>query len=187
MEPFSSQVCDPAGHVCLDKETGAPLKTGEEGEIVIGGYSVMEGYYNNPEKTKESFTQDGKFKTGDLGVMLEDGSIIYKGRLREAIRLKGFLVSPKEIEDYICLMQEIDIVQVVQVAVDGFERLIAFVKVKDGYELSEHQILDYCKVGLADFKCPNEILFIDEFPTTAGSNGEKIQRNKLRDIGRKIN
>lgn len=182
--PGGKKVSDEIEVDIVDKDTGEPLKTGEEGEMVIGGYSVMVGYYNNPEKTKESFTEDGKFKTGDLGMKLEDGSIIYKGRLRDAIRLKGFLVSPKEIEDYICLMPEIDIVQVVQVSINNLERLIAFVKVNEGYALSEKQIFDYCNKGLADFKCPNHVLFIDEFPTTAGSNGEKIQRNKLQDIAK---
>jgi fatty-acyl-CoA synthase len=168
----------------VDKDTGVPLKNGEEGEIVIGGYSVMAGYYANPEKTKESFAHDGKFKTGDLGMKLADGSIVYKGRLREAFRLKGFLVSPKEIEDYICLMSEIDIVQIVQVAFDEQEQLVAFIKVKEGYDLSENQVFDYCKEGLADFKCPQAILFVNEFPTTAGSNGEKIQKNKLEEIAK---
>lgn len=166
----------------IDKGSGMLLKNGEEGEIVIGGYNVMSGYYKNPEKTTESFTDDGKFKTGDLGMKLDDGSIIYKGRLREALRLKGFLVSPKEIEDYICLLSGIEIVQIVHVDFNNEERLVAFIKEKQGHELTETRVLDYCKEGLADFKCPQNVFFVNEFPTTAGSNGEKIQKLKLKKI-----
>lgn len=168
----------------LDKDTGMPLGNGEEGEIAIGGYNVMAGYYGNPEKTKESFTQDGKYKTGDLGIKLENGSILYKSRLRDALRLKGFLVAPKEIEDYICLMPEIEIVQIVHVAFDNQERLVAFIKLKNGMHATEKQIFNFCKEGLADFKCPQNILFVSEFPSTAGSNGEKIQKNKLQEIAK---
>lgn len=168
----------------VDKDTGEPLKNGEEGEIVISGYNVMAGYYENPEKTKESFTTDGKFKTGDLGIKLENGAIIYKSRLRDAIRLKGFLVSPKEIEDYICLIPEIDIAQVVHLEVENQERLVAFIMVKKGKQVTEKRILSHCREGLADFKCPQDIFFVNEFPTTAGSNGEKIQKNKLLDIAK---
>lgn len=168
----------------VDKDTGKPLKHGEEGEIVIRGYNVMAGYYGNPEKTKESFTSDGMFKTGDLGIKLEDGAIIYKSRLRDAIRLKGFLVSPKEIEDYICLIPEIDIAQVVHVEVENQERLVAFIMLKKGKIVTEKQVLSHCKEGLADFKCPQDLFFVDEFPTTAGSNGEKIQKNKLLEVAK---
>lgn len=168
----------------IAQDTGEPLGYGEEGEIVVGGYTVMSGYYGQPEKTKESFTNDGKFKTGDLGVKLADGSILYKGRLRDALRLKGFLVSPKEIEDYICLIPEIEIVQMVQVIIENKERLVGFVQLKQGRQLKEESIFEFCKEGLADFKCPQDIIFINEFPTTAGSNGEKIQRNKLQEIAK---
>ena len=74
----------------LDEKTEKSLKDGEEGKIAIAGYNVMLGYYNNSEKTKESFTRDGKFKTGDLGVRLPNGYIVYKGRLRDLIRSKEF-------------------------------------------------------------------------------------------------
>ncbi|WP_077211676.1 AMP-binding protein [Bacillus dakarensis] len=168
----------------IDKETGVPLKNGEEGEIVVGGYSVMSGYYGNPEKTKESLTADGKFKTGDLGVKLDNGSIIYKGRLRDALRLRGFLVSPKEIEDFISLMPEVEIAQIVHVTTEKNDRLVAFIKLKEGKQITDQQIFKYCKEGLADFKCPNAIIFVNEFPTTAGSNGEKIQKNKLQEIAK---
>lgn len=168
----------------LDKDTGIPLEAGKEGEIAIGGYNVMAGYYENPEKTRESFTPDGLFKTGDLGVKLENGTFIYKSRLRDALRLKGFLVSPKEIEDYICLMPEIEVVQIVHVDFESENRLVAFIKLKEECTLSEHQVFEFCREGLADFKCPQSIIFVDDFPKTAGSNGEKIQRGQLIELAK---
>lgn len=166
----------------VDRETGEILPSGAEGEIVISGYNVMKGYYQNAEKTKEAFRADGMFKTGDLGYKLADGTIVYKGRIGDALRLKGFLVSPKEIEDYICQLNGVEIAQVVHVKKEDRERLVAFVKLKEGKSLTGQEIIGYCREGLADFKCPQEIIFVNDFPTTAGSNGEKIQKGKLKEM-----
>jgi fatty-acyl-CoA synthase len=164
----------------IDPDSGKILPPNQEGEIVIGGYNVMKGYFENPEKTKESFTIDGKFKTGDLGVKYDNGSIEYKGRLKEVLRLKGYLVSPKEIEDYVSLMPEIEIAQAIGIMVDLEDKLITFAKLKEGRNLEEKDVIQYCKLKLADYKCPYRVFFINKFPTTAGSNGEKIRREELR-------
>jgi fatty-acyl-CoA synthase len=166
----------------INSETEDVLPFGAEGEITIKGYNVMQGYYDNAEKTNEVFTRDGKFKTGDLGIKYEDGSIIYKGRIAEAFRLKGFLVSPKEIEDYLCQLEEVHIAQVVHVEHKGKASLVAFLKLHDGLEISEERVNNFCNKGLADFKRPRTIYQVTEFPRTAGSNGEKIQKNKLKEL-----
>jgi fatty-acyl-CoA synthase len=171
----------------INPDTEEILPLGQEGEIVIRGYNVMIGYLDAPEITKESFTKDGNFfKTGDLAVKLNNGSVIYYSRIKDSLRLKGFLVSPKEIEDYILLLPELNIVQIVGVKLEGEEIPVAFTNLIDGAPLDAEAIISHCKLGLADFKVPKEVFFIDTFPTTPGPNGDKIQKAKLRDMALKL-
>ena len=167
----------------IDPETEEILPPGNEGEMIMKGYNVMLGYLDAPEITRESFTKNGEFfKTGDLAIKLENGSVIYYSRMKDSLRLKGFLVSPKEIEDYILLLPEVDIVQIVGVKHDGQETPIAFMRLKENENLKKEDIIEHCKNGLADFKVPKDVIFIDSFPTTPGPNGDKIQKAKLREM-----
>jgi fatty-acyl-CoA synthase len=166
----------------IDPETEEVLPHEKEGEITIRGYNVMKEYFEDIEKTVESFTRDGRFRTGDIGIKYNNGIIHYKGRYKEALRLKGFLVSPREIEDYITKLSQVEVAQVIGIVANHEEIPIAFIKLKEGETLEPMDIMIHCREGLADYKCPKQVKIIGQFPTTAGSNGEKIQKNKLKEI-----
>lgn len=164
-----------------DPVNGSPVASGQQGELQLRGYNVMVGYLNNPEATKEAFTADGWFKTGDLACAEGDG-FRYLARLKDSLRLKGYLVDPSEIEDFLCTHPAVDAAQVVGVHLEGEgDVAFAFVQLSDA-SAAEQQLLAYCKSGIAGFKVPRRIVAIDEFPQVNGPNGVKVLKNVLRDM-----
>jgi fatty-acyl-CoA synthase len=167
-----------------DLSSGEEMPAGTKGELQFKGYNVMKGYFKNEEETAKTFTADGWFKTGDLGTV-DNGNVLYVGRIKEAMRLRGFLVSPKEIENYLVQHQDIEEAQVVGVIENGQEVAAAFVRLKKGAVFSEAKLVAFCQAQLADFKRPKYFFPVDDFPRTAGSNGEKVQKNKLKEMAEK--
>ncbi len=151
---------------------------GEIGEICAKGPQVMQGYWNRPEETAKVFTEDGWFKTGDMGYLDEEGYFYIVDRKKDMILVSGFNVYPNEIEDVIAGLEG-----VLEVAVIGIpdekstERVKAYVVKKDE-SLSKEQILAHCKGNLTGYKVPKEIEFREELPK---SNVGKILRKKLKD------
>jgi acyl-CoA synthetase (AMP-forming)/AMP-acid ligase II len=177
-------VVDPGIHVRVrDLDTDAPVGDGESGELQFRGYNVIEGYLNNPRANESSFTSDGWFKTGDLGYVA-NGGFVYQCRAREALRLRGFLVEPGEIEDFLSLDPSIDEVHVVGVDTDSGTRAFAFARPRPGSSIDEAVVLAWARKQLASFKVPERIIAIEEFPTTAGTNGTKVRFEELRDMAR---
>ena len=162
-----------------DSESGKMAKPGVLGEIEIKAPSRFLFYVHNPRATTEAMTEDGFFRTGDLGRLRDDGSFIYETRAGDAMRLGGFLVAPGEIEDELKSCEGVDDAQVVEIDLKGQARCVAFViaraDARDGAPLLTH-----LRERLAAYKVPARIFFVDGFPVTESANGVKVQRGRLR-------
>ncbi len=165
-----------------DPESGRVLPQGESGEIEIKAPSLMSGYDGNPEATKEAFTEDGWFRTGDLGRMDPWGGFEFETRMGDVLRLGGFLVSPTEIEAELQSDPAVDGAQVVSIADAAGTRAVAFVTLKPGGAFDEPRLIAGCKAALAGFKVPARVFALDTFPSTTGPNGTKVQRHRLREM-----
>ncbi|VTU37876.1 Long-chain-fatty-acid--CoA ligase [Variovorax sp. PBS-H4] len=167
----------------VDPGTGLPKEDGEQGELQLRGYNVMKGYLNNAASTADAFTSDGWLKTGDLAYA-KGNEFFYLARLKDSLRLKGYLVDPTEVEDFLCSHPGVEAAQVVGVHQDGEgDVAVAFVR-PSAQPAAESELLAYCKGGIAGFKVPRRIVPIDEFPQSNGPNGVKILKNVLREMAK---
>jgi acyl-CoA synthetase (AMP-forming)/AMP-acid ligase II len=165
----------------VDPESGEDLPTGEQGEILIGGYCVMRGYYKKPEETKMALTPDGWLRTGDAGWLNDDGTLVFKGRLRDGYKHKGFNVSTAEVEAVLSAHPDIATSAVVGMPdASGGEIGIAFVVPRSGVTVSEAAVIDFLRPRLASFKLPARAFFVSELPRTGGT--EKVQKFRLREM-----
>nr|WP_321484638.1 AMP-binding protein [uncultured Draconibacterium sp.] len=168
----------------VDPETGEECKQGDQGEICCRGYNVMKGYYNNPEETAKVIDDEGWLHSGDLAVKTEDGFYKITGRIKDMIVRGGENIYPREIENYLYRLPQIEAVEVAGVPSQRYgEAVGAFIKLKKGETLSEEEILDFCRGNIARFKIPKYIFFVDEFPMTASG---KIQKYKLSELSVKL-
>ncbi len=152
---------------------GGLLPRGETGEIVIRGANVTAGYENNPKANEEGFL-NGWFRTGDQGIMDEDGYISITGRLKEIINRGGEKVSPREVDEI--LMDHAAVAQVVCFGIPHpklGEEVAAVVVLREGQQATERELQAYVSSRAAEFKVPKKILFMDEIPK--GATG-KLQR-----------
>ena len=153
------------------------LPLGERGELCVKGPQVMLGYWKRPEASKDTLTQDGWLRTGDIAIIEEDGYVSIVDRLKDLILVSGFNVYPNEIEDVVSLMS-----QVAECAVIGVdnkksgEAPMLFV-IKNS-EVSREEILTHCRSRLTGYKLPRSIEFVDELPKSLVG---KILRRELRD------
>lgn len=160
----------------IDDE-GNTLPVGERGEICIKGPQVMKGYWHKPKETAEVMMGDW-FKTGDIGVMDEDGFTKIVDRKKEMILVSGFNVYPNEVEDVIASYPGVLEVGVIGIPDEkSTERVVAYLVVKDK-TISQNQIIAHCHESLTNYKCPKEIYFVDELPK---SNVGKILRRKIKE------
>ncbi|HEX3378654.1 MAG TPA: AMP-binding protein [Paraburkholderia sp.] len=165
----------------VDPADGLPLPDRQQGELQLRGYNVMAGYLNNPVATAGAFTADGWFRTGDLAYA-DGGSFCYVGRIRDSLRLRGYLVDPAEIEAFLAQHPGVLSAQVVGVHVDGEgDVAVAFIR-GSSTPSTEEELIAYCKQGIAGFKVPRRIVTVDSFPQRDGPNGVKILKNALRDM-----
>ena len=159
-------------------EEGALLPAGEAGEVVIRGPNVTGGYEANPDANAKAFT-DGWFRTGDQGVMDEEGYLRITGRLKELINRGGEKVSPLEVDEV--LMDHPAVAQVVTFAMPHDklgEEVAAAVVLRENASLTEPELRDFARTRLADFKVPRRVVILDEIPK--GATG-KLQRIGLAD------
>jgi fatty-acyl-CoA synthase len=164
----------------VDPETGEECKPGEQGEICCRGYNVMKGYYNNPDETAKVIDKEGWLHSGDLAVKTEEGFYKITGRIKDMIVRGGENIYPREIENYLYRLPQIEAVEVAGVPSQKYgEAVGAFIKLKKGETLSEEEIVDFCRGNIARFKIPKYIFFVDEFPMTASG---KIQKYKLSEM-----
>ncbi|PKF74274.1 AMP-binding protein [Chryseobacterium sp. PMSZPI] len=164
-------------------ENGRILKRGEHGELCTRGYSVMLKYWNDPENTKKVLDDARWMHTGDMAVMDKDGYITISGRIKDLIIRGGENISPKEIEDFLYTYTNILDVQIIGVPSEKFgEEVMAWVKVRKGFTITEQELLDYCKGKIAHYKVPKYWKFVDEFPMTISG---KIRKVEMREISMK--
>ena len=166
----------------VDAETGAVCAAGEEGELQFRGTLVTPGYYQKPEETAAAFTADGWFRSGDLGVRDTAGRVIFKGRLREVLRISHHMVAPGEIEAF--LMSHPDVAQAFVVGIPDAERNeapVAYVICRPGRRVTDDELRAFCRGRIASFKIPRAVRFVDDVPRTPSPHGDKVQRGKLRE------
>ncbi|MEL7156959.1 MAG: AMP-binding protein [Actinomycetota bacterium] len=163
----------------VDPETGRTVDRGEPGEFCTRGYSVMLGYWNDPERTAEAIDGDGWMHTGDLAEMDVDGYVNIVGRSKDMIIRGGENVYPREIEEFLYAHPRVRDIQVVGVPdVKYGEEIMAWIQTEDGQDLTLAEVKEYCQGKIAHYKVPRYVATTDEFPMTVTG---KIQKFKLRD------
>ncbi len=164
-----------------DPDTGAGLPTGTSGELQFKGYNVVDAYLGEPQRLAAGLTTDGWFRSGDLGLVRPDGGFEYHCRAGDALRLRGFLVEPAEIENRLLEHPAVSEAKVVGLRPDAGETLaVAFVvPAADGATPAE--LIAWCAATLARHKVPHALHVIDAMPVTVGTNGAKVRAAELRE------
>ncbi len=163
-------------------ETGRPCAAGEEGELQFRGPSVTRGYFDKPEETAAAFTADGWFRTGDLAAHDGAGHTIFKGRLKETLRISHFMVAPGEIEAFLQSHPAVDQAFVVGIPdPQTNEAPVAYVIARPHARVSEDELRAFCRGKIASYKIPKVIRFVADVPRTPSPHGDKVQRVKLRE------
>lgn len=168
----------PSTEVKICDDTGKEVPLGTEGEICVRGPQVMQGYWNRPEETEAAFTQDGFFRTGDIGVMDEDGLIRLTDRKKDIILVSGFNVYPSEIEEVIAGHPGVMECAVIGVPDEQSGEVVKAFVVRKDPDLSAEAVRAYCKENLTGYKVPKQIEFRDSLPKTPIG---KILRRELRE------
>ena len=168
-----------------DPVTGQTVPRGQKGELCTRGYSVMLGYWEEPDKTAEAIDSARWMHTGDLAIMDEAGYVDISGRIKDMVIRGGENVYPREIEEFLYHHPSIRDVQVVGVADEKYgEELMAWVILKEGFEaLTAAEIKEFCSGKLAHFKIPRYVEVREAFPMTVSG---KIRKVELREEGEKI-
>ena len=155
------------------------LPAGEPGEVCIRGWCITKGYFDDPEKNAEAFDEQRWFRTGDLGVIGEDGYLRLVGRIKDMIRVGGENVAAAEIESV--LLRHHAVKQAVAVGMADLrlaEVVAVFVELKSDEQATEDELIDYCRQRLASFKVPRRVEIVHQWPMTGAG---KIQRYVLKE------
>ena len=184
MTPFgeakmgSTGVALPMTDVIILGSDGNQQPQGERGEICVKGLQVMAGYHNKPEETAKVMTDDGYFKTGDVGYFDEDGHLFIVDRIKDMILVSGFNVYPNEVEDEINKHPGIVESAAISVPDDKTGEAIKLFVVKSDPDLKAEDIVAFARESLTSYKVPKQVVFKDDLPK---SNVGKILRRELRD------
>jgi fatty-acyl-CoA synthase len=163
----------------VDPVSGECVPRGSAGELCTRGYSVMLGYWNDPEQTAEAIDRGGWMHTGDLATMDDDGYVNIVGRSKDMIIRGGENVYPREIEEYLYGHPEVRDVQVVGVPDERYgEEIAAFVIPRDTSVFDPEAVREFCRGRIAHYKVPRYVIAVDEFPMTVTG---KIRKFKLRE------
>lgn len=169
----------PSTEIRIVDEQEQEVAIGERGEICARGPQVFPGYWHKEEESKKCFTRDGEwFKTGDIGVMDEDGFIRIVDRKKDMILVSGFNVYPNEVEEVVASHPKVLEVAAIGVPDTKSTEVVKLFIVKKDASLTEEEIKNFCKENLTNYKRPRIVTFCDELPK---SNVGKILRRKLRD------
>ena len=165
----------PCTEVKVADSSGAAVDIGVQGELLTRGYLVMKGYDNDAAATAAAIDADGWLHTGDLAVMREDGNFRITGRAKEMIIRGGENIYPREIEEFLHEHPKVADVYVLGLPDERLgERVLAWVKLRDGESLTEDELKDFCRGRIAHFKIPEYIRFVDEFPMTVTGKVRKF-------------
>ncbi len=164
----------------IDPESGATLPRGMPGELCTRGYSVMLGYWNNPEATGKAIDAARFMHTGDLATMDAEGYVNIVGRIKDLIIRGGENVYPREVEEYLYTHPDVSDVQVIGVPSEKYgEEVMAWVKLKPGAQVTSAGLDAFCRGRISTFKVPRYWKFVDGFPMTVTG---KIQKFKMREL-----
>ena len=156
---------------------GVEVRLGELDEVLLKGGQVFQGYWRNPNATKEAFTPDGFFKTGDVGEIAEDRMLAIRGRIKELIITGGFNVYPREVELVLEAHPAVQEVAVAGLPSDKWgEQVTAFVVPSGSAPVIESELIAFAQERLASYKCPKRVITIDKLPRNAMG---KVQRSVL--------
>ena len=165
---------------------GRVTPRGVSGELLTRGYSVMRGYWNEPERTREALDESGWMHTGDLGVLDEEGYCNIVGRVKDMIIRGGENVYPREIEEFLYRHPAILDVAVVGVPDDKYgEAVCACIRLREGATLQAEEIQEFCRAQIAHYKVPRYVRFVDSFPLTVTGKVQKylIREQLCRELG----
>ena len=164
----------------VDPATGDVVPRGASGELCTRGYSVMSGYWSDPERTREAIDADGWMHTGDLATMDEDGYVNIVGRIKDMVIRGGENVYPREIEEFLYSHPDIADVQVIGVPDERYgEELMAWIIPRPGSGIDRDQVREFCQGRIAHYKIPRYVKLVDEFPMTVTG---KVQKFKMREL-----
>jgi fatty-acyl-CoA synthase len=177
MPHMEVKIIDPAtGHTQPRGEGG---EQGPPGEFLARGYSVMRGYWNDPERTAEAIDSGRWMHTGDLATMDSDGYVRIVGRSKDMVIRGGENVYPREIEEFLYTHPEIADVQVIGVPDQRYgEELMAWIVVREGGSVTEDGVRDFCRERIAHYKIPRYVKLVESFPMTVTG---KVQKYKMRE------
>jgi len=162
-----------------DPATGETVPRGQVGELCTRGYSVMAGYWNDPDKTAAAIDAEGWMHTGDLAVMDGDGYVRITGRIKDMVIRGGENIYPREIEEFLHTHPDIRDAQVIGVPDDRYgEELMAVLVMRDGAPALTAELLrEFCAGRLAHFKVPRYVRVVSEFPMTVTG---KVRKDQMR-------
>ncbi|BCL78705.1 AMP-binding protein [Ktedonobacteria bacterium brp13] len=170
----------------VDPATGKVVPLGTPGELCTRGYSVMLGYWNNPEATAHAIDVARWMHTGDLATMDEEGYINIVGRIKDMIIRGGENIYPREIEEFLYTHPSVSDVQIIGVPDPQYgEAVVAWVKVRDGESLSEDELREFCRGRIAHYKVPRYIRFTNEYPMTVTGKIQKylMRQTSIQELG----
>ncbi len=165
----------------IDPETGLTVPRGQPGEICTRGYSVMLGYWDEPEKTAEAIDAGRWMHTGDLGIMRDNGYLNVVGRIKDMIIRGGENIYPREIEEFLFTHPDIEEVAVIGIPDDRYgEEIMAWLRLRPGAQpVDAESIRAFCAGRIAHHKIPRQIKVVDSFPMTVTGKIRKIEMRKV--------
>jgi fatty-acyl-CoA synthase len=164
----------------VDPDNGQTVPVGTSGELCTRGYSVMHGYWDDPQKTAEAIDAEGWMHTGDLAIMDAEGYVNISGRIKDMVIRGGENIYPREIEEFLYRHPAVQDVQVVGVPDKKYgEELCAWIVLRTGATLDADGVREFCRGQIAHYKVPRYIRFVDAFPMTITG---KVQKFKMREL-----
>ncbi|MBV9943244.1 MAG: AMP-binding protein [Solirubrobacterales bacterium] len=164
----------------IDPATGSTIPRGTTGEQCTRGYNVMLGYWNDAKATANAIDGEGWMHTGDLAVMDADGYVSIVGRIKDMIIRGGENVYPREVEEFLYTLPQIDLVEVIGVPSQRYgEEVMAWIRLRQGAKASSEDLVAACRGQIATYKIPRYWKFVDSFPMTITG---KTQKYRMREI-----
>ena len=154
------------------------MQRGADGELCTRGYSVMDGYWEEPERTAEAIDSERWMHTGDLATMDDEAYVNIVGRIKDMIIRGGENIYPREIEEFLYTHPGVSDVQVIGVPSERYgEEVMAWVKLREGEHLTDEALVAFCRGKIATYKIPRYLRTVQEWPMS----GTKIQKYVLRE------
>ena len=164
----------------IDPRNGETVERGRRGELCTRGYSVMLGYWNDPERTGDSIDSEGWMHSGDLATMDAEGYVNIVGRIKDMIIRGGENIYPREIEEFLYGHPAIEDVQVIGVPDARYgEQVMAWVRLREGHRVTADEIREHCRGRIAHFKVPRYVKFTEDFPMTVTGKVRKVEMREI--------